>query len=201
MSETTPSDAPSSEPPTPPTPPTPPPPATSSQRRGNGRRIAAYAIGAVVLAIVAVALVFPGRSWQTLPFEPADAARPGAAGEVVVLQGVHTVRHSRAPLPTDAARQPDGKPTLVWFSGTWCTTCASMEPYAQQTMERYQSRIALVEKSVDHDQPAVARYGVRGTPTFLLIDATDKELARFTYAANATDFAQQIEAALKKGGV
>ncbi|RLT44121.1 MAG: hypothetical protein DWI58_01525 [Chloroflexi bacterium] len=187
-------------PPTPPGAPVQPPEHTVSNRLRTWVR-ALVAAGVVAAIILAVTLFIPGRAWQTLPPEPLDAAAPGAPGQVVLLKGVHTVHHSKSSLPSEAARQADGKPTLVWFSGTWCTTCASMDAYAQPTMEQYQPRIALVEKSVDHDRAAVTRYGVRGTPTFVLIDPAGKELARFTAAANAADFARLIEAALTKGGV
>ena len=180
-------------------------PAEPSGSLAAGRRrtwvrviVATTAVAAIILAVT---LFIPGRAWQTLPSEPFDAAAPGTSGEVVLLKGVHTVRHSKSPLPSETARQADGKPTLVWFSGTWCTTCASMDAYAQPTMEQYQPRIALVEKSVDHDRAAVTRYGVRGTPPVVLIHPNGKELARFTAAANAADFARLIEAALTKGGV
>ena len=41
------------------------------------------------------------------------------SGDIRVFSGsAHTVYHSTKPLPTSSAPQAEGKPTLVWFSGT-----------------------------------------------------------------------------------
>jgi len=126
-------------------------------------------------------------------------ARENAGGDVRVLTGAHhTVYHSTAPLPSTSALRADGKPTLVWFSGTWCEFCERMEPFAHETARTFTDRLAFVEKSVDDDWAAAARFGVRGTPTFVLIDAEGKEIARFGFQATASAFAQTIAAALAR---
>ncbi len=131
----------------------------------------------------------------------AALAREASGGEVQVYTGgVHTVYHSPAPLPSSDAPRGDGKPTLVWFSGTWCTFCERMEPFAIETAESFSERMVFVEKSVDHDRSAASRYGVRGTPTFVLIDAGGNEVARFHFQGSAQDFAAAIEAALGQAG-
>ena len=112
----------------------------------------------------------------------------------------HTVYHSTQPLPSVGAPRDDGKPTLVWFSGTWCSFCERMEPWALETAGQFSDRMAFVEKSVDHDRSAASRYGIRGTPTFVLIDDPGNEVVRFHYQGNAGDFQQAIEAALAQAG-
>ena len=86
--------------------------------------------------------------------------------------------------------------SLVWFSGTWCHICERMAPFAHQTASGYTDRLVFVEKSVDHDRPASGRYGVRGTPTFIMLDAAGTEVTRFHGAGDAASFAAAIEQAL-----
>jgi len=67
-----------------------------------------------------------------------------------------------------------------------------------ETARTFGDRFVFVEKSVDDGRSAAARYGVRGTPTFVLIDADGKEIGRFGFRATAAAFAQTIEAALAR---
>lgn len=123
-------------------------------------------------------------------------AEHNAGTSIEVYRGVHAVLHSPDPLPTEANPSQDSRPTLVWFSGTWCHFCANMEGFAHTAAGRFSGEMRFVEKSVDHDGAAARRYGVRGTPTFVLIDDSGQELARFSYQPDAERFTQQIEAAL-----
>jgi thiol-disulfide isomerase/thioredoxin len=75
---------------------------------------------------------------------------------------------------------------LIWFSGIWCEFCEQMEPWAHATAAEFADRVVFVEKSVDHDRAAAARYGVRGTPTFILIDASGRHLSQFSFQSSAT---------------
>ena len=72
-----------------------------------------------------------------------------------------------------------------------------MEPYTDQTIAQFDGRMAFAEKSVDHDRPAASRFGIRGTPTFVLIDAQGRELQRFFYQPDGALLGQAIDAALK----
>lgn len=147
---------------------------------------------AATATATAVATVAPTAS---------SASATPAQGDVQVLRGgAHTVYHSIAPLPTSESPRGDGRPMLVWFSGTWCTTCASMESYANPTIEKFASRMAFAEKSVDHDRAATQRFAVRGTPTFVLIDARGQEIGRFLYQPNAAQMEKTLDTALKAKG-
>ncbi len=158
--------------------------------------------GAVVVVVFAVLFVRAGGGGSEVNAEQAALAAQNADGsEVVVLSGGrHTVYHSNAPLPTVGSPRADGKPTLVWFSGTWCEFCEHMEPYAHGTASQFGAEMIFVEKSVDDDRSAAARYGVRGTPTFVLIDETGQEVARFGFQSTRVAFAGAITAALSQLG-
>ncbi len=128
-----------------------------------------------------------------------ETAASNAGGGVVRYSGAHhTVYHSSAPLPDARTPAPDARPTLIWFSGTWCEYCEQMEPFAHSTAAALRERVRFVEKSVDHDRSAAARYAVRGTPTFVLIDGGGREIARFFFQPTPQAFTQAIDAALKR---
>jgi thioredoxin-related protein len=71
-----------------------------------------------------------------------------------------------------------------------------MEPFAHETAAQFGDQVVFIEKSVDHDRGAASRYGVRGTPTFVLIDAEGDEISRFFYQNNQNAFAGAIADAL-----
>lgn len=156
--------------------------------------------GAAAAGVLAIFLVrVGGGGSEANPAQVALAAENAAGSDVKVLTGSrHTVYHSTAPLPTTSAPRADGQPTLVWFSGTWCEFCEHMEPYAHATASQFGDEMVFVEKSVDDDRNAAARYGIRGTPTFVLIDATGKEVARFGFQSTDTAFAAAITSALAR---
>lgn len=164
------------------------------------------ALGAVagVVAVVGALLLLNRPAPTAVPEMAVARSQPSGstiaeavpAGVQVLTGGIHTVYHSSAPLPTADAPRQDGRPTLVWFSGTWCDICHRMEPYANTTFKQFEGRLAFVEKSVDHDRAAANRYGVRGTPTFVLLDAQGRDVARFFYQPDADRLAQAVDRAL-----
>jgi thiol-disulfide isomerase/thioredoxin len=154
--------------------------------RASWARLAAAL--AVFAAVGVFALLLSGSAE-----EPGESGRPSVR---VLRGGVQTVYHSTAPLPTAASPQPDSLGTLIWFSATWCTTCASMDSFAQDVLDSFNTRLVIVEKSIDHDKDSANRYAIRATPTFLLIDASGREVARFNYVGSADALRQKIEQAV-----
>jgi thiol-disulfide isomerase/thioredoxin len=167
----------------------------TNREQGRSRR---RSMGAPVMFGI-VALIAAGAAAFYLFGTPGESDSPGevaADGTRVIEGSVHTVRHSEAPLPTADEPRADGLPTLVWFSGTWCHFCQAMSPFAHDTADEFASQVAFVEKSVDHDRSAANGYGVRGTPTFVLIDAYGEEIVRFGFQQTADAFRQVISDAL-----
>ncbi|MEP7215365.1 MAG: thioredoxin fold domain-containing protein [Anaerolineaceae bacterium] len=152
--------------------------------------------------------VLAGGAWMVVAAErqtkedPAVAAlaRSNAGGDIQVFTGAkHTVYQSVSPLPSAAAPRQDGKPTLVWFTTSNCSDCGRMDSFAHQAAAEFAKRMAFVEKAVDRDVSA-ARYGVSGTPTFVLIDARGEEIARFGFQSSREQFTTMIEQSLEKAG-
>jgi len=158
---------------------------------------------AALLAVAGLAYVaVTGAGSSTVNPQLEALARETSGGEVRVLRGsAHTVYHSDATLPTSNEPRADGLPTLVWFSGTWCHFCERMDPFAWETASGFADQLIFLEKSVDHDRGAASRFGVRGSPTFVMLDARGREIARFFYQADPTSFASTIESALARVGV
>ena len=73
-----------------------------------------------------------------------------------------------------------------------------MESFALQTASGFSERMAFVEKSVDHDRGAAGRFAVRGTPTFVMIDESGDEVARFFFQLDSNSLTEAIEAALAR---
>ena len=158
-------------------------------------------IGGAAAAIAIGAFVILNASSTEANPKTTALAEDVSGGAVEVHTGSrHTVYHSTDPLPTSSQPRLDGKPTLVWFSGTWCEFCEAMEPFAFATASTFTDRLVFAEKSVDHDRSAASRYGVRGTPTFVLIDETGSLVSTFSFQRTADSFAAAIEQGLQTGG-
>lgn len=179
------------------------------QRRTAGAggrwRRAVWGIGGALLlglsaifVLGALAQAGSGNARSSALDAPARSLAESNAGTSIEVHrgSAHTVFHSTARLPSADEPSPDRRPTLVWFSGTGCHYCEQMGPFAHETAAAFAEQMRFVEKSVDHDRSAAAQYGVRGTPTFVLIDRSGRELTRFYFQANAAGFAEAIESAL-----
>jgi len=158
------------------------------------------AAGLAIVALLGAAFLAGGEPIAADPVTE-SLARSNAGTDVTVYRGrAHTVYHSTADLPSDEAPRADGQPTLVWFSATWCTVCERMDPFAHEVASAVTGDVTFVEKSVDHDRSAASRYGVRGTPTFILIDARGREITRFHAQLDPTSFAAAIESVIAQAG-
>lgn len=160
------------------------------------------AVAAVVALLLGVYVVGGSPGSADSPADTAAAqeiAEANAGGAVVKYTGPnHTVYHSTDPLPSANAPAADGRPTLVWFSGVSCHVCEEMEPFAHQAAAQLRDQVRFVEKEVSRDRSASSKYAVRGTPTFVLIDSTGREISRFFYQPSAEQFTKAIQNALQR---
>ena len=65
-----------------------------------------------------------------------------------------------------------GQPTLVWFHADWCHVCQQVKPDVVNLGQEFEGKVKFVRLNVDDpaSRSAVQRYGVRATPTFVLLD-------------------------------
>jgi thiol-disulfide isomerase/thioredoxin len=180
---------------------------TSEAAQGpSWKFIGGIAGGVVAVAVIAVLALGGGGGGGGSSITSAETAIQfatavdNAGGSTISVHegNAHTVLHADAPLPTVSSPRADGRPTLVWFSGTWCHFCERMEPFAHETAAQFSDEVVFMEKSIDHDRGAASRYGVRGTPTFVLIDAQGEEMGRFFYQDNQNSFGSAIAQVLSQ---
>lgn len=172
------------------------PRARRHQRRRYGSLKQWLAWTAVIGVVGALGVLFVQSATQSseVSAELEAIAIENARGPIEVYTGSqHTVYHATEPLPTQASPRGDGKPVLVWFSGTWCSFCKQMEPFAHQNANEYTGQFAFMEKSVDHDRDAAARFGVRGTPTFVFMTKTGEQVDRFSSIRDAESFRAKLD--------
>lgn len=85
-----------------------------------------------------------------------------------------------APLPVIVAAVPKG-PAVVEIVSERCPACARMEPVVAQARRRCAGRHLRIERSAAETPEGAAlvrRHGIRGVPTFLLLDETGAEVGR-----------------------
>ena len=168
----------------------------------NWKQYATYSVIAIAVIGIGYYLVSVANSSTAEDPEVTALASANAGGAPIeVFTGSnHTVYHSPLPLPSEQQPEPQGLPTLVWFSAVTCEFCEQMDPFAHDVASQFQGRMHFVEKSIRQDRTSTGRYGVRGTPTFVLLDAQGRELDRFNFLRDSTSFASRIESGLQLGG-
>lgn len=82
----------------------------------------------------------------------------------------------------DDADLKDGIPTVVDFYATWCGPCKQIEPVFNELKQKYGDRLNFLRVDVDQQPEIASEYNVSAMPTFVFIDADDKEIDRIVGA-------------------
>lgn len=131
-----------------------------------------------------------------LIFVAGMAATAMAEAPAISVQGLDGQSHS-----LDALRE--GRPTVLIFWATWCGHCRAEIPRIKEAWNRFgksgvkvlaidpgiRDSLAKVQRYVkkydldypvffDSHQQSRTAFGLRGTPTIILLDATGKEVSR-----------------------
>ncbi len=86
---------------------------------------------------------------------------------------------------TSAADTP-GEPVLLDFQATWCGPCRTMRPEVDKLVRKgYPVRAIDIDQSPD----LAERYGVKAVPTFIVVDARGRALAKTSGAMGAVQLA------------
>ena len=101
----------------------------------------------------------------------------GAVLTLMLLAGCTGGKGETGGMHFDTARDYEaalksGKPTLVEFSATWCTICMRMQPVVERMEAKYGNRVNFVILNFDREKALVEKFGIRGTPTFILLNSS-----------------------------
>ncbi len=91
-----------------------------------------------------------------------------------------------------------GKPTIVEFSATWCTICVRMAPVVEKMEAKYGDRVNFVILNFDKEKALVNKYGIRGTPTFVLLNSKGEIVGGAVGYIPEDKFEEMIQELLEK---
>ena len=109
-----------------------------------------------------------------------------------------------------ALAESEGKPLIVTFVASWCGYCQKMDRTTWTEPQVIAKLAGLVAVRVDVDETAprngyagadlASRYGIRGTPALMLIDAAGRALARADGYRDGPQTLTWLETALQRHG-
>ena len=98
-----------------------------------------------------------------------------------------------------ALARADGKQIVIDFFATWCGPCKMMEQDTftdEEVQKRVEDFVAL-KIDVDQQQDMARRYGVRGLPTTMVIDAEGQPVATAVGYLDPDRFLKLLDRAAK----
>jgi thiol:disulfide interchange protein len=148
-----------------------------SRRSGQGGLM--VLIIAAILALVVVAFV---------------RSRSGGGGAHTALVGFDNAIAIDAAM---AKAKQEGKPTLLFFTASWCPPCKQMKSdVLPQDAIASTIRDNFVGVYVDIDERGAdaSAYGITGVPTFIVFNKDGQEVARQSGGMSASEFKQLLAA-------
>jgi peroxiredoxin len=102
----------------------------------------------------------------------AAQSRPNIEAVVVGSTAPDATLRTLEGTPVSLQRAIDGRPALIEFWATWCSTCTELEPTIRAVATKYRDRVAIIGVAVESNQtPArvkafVAKHRLTGTHFF-----------------------------------
>jgi thiol-disulfide isomerase/thioredoxin len=160
---------------------------------------------APLLVVLGVLGLLPGlagcsgsRRATPAPPAPTASAAPSRAPARATGGGI-AFEGKDVPLEQVLARsRATGRPAMLYFATTWCGYCRKLESETLPSPEvgRHMAGYYNVEYGADAGvgKTLAARYGVRGFPTLVRIDAAGERLAIYEGFDLPADFVRRIPA-------
>lgn len=153
-----------------------PVPSRAGYRAGVDPVTALVVLGAIVLVAVTIGIVLRRRDGRVRATPAAEAATPASLDLPESAFGAHA--------------------TLVQFSTEYCTRC----PATRRVLggiARERDGVAHVDVDLTHRPDLTRRFGVRQTPTTLIVDASGAVRARIGGAPRPHDVARELDRLLE----
>lgn len=83
-------------------------------------------------------------------------------------------------------------PVVVMFFASWCSDCAMMRPFVEETQKEWRSKILFYEVDIDRCKMLTEKYHVSEYPTFLFFDRGNF-LGQITGPMQIQTFQRQIQ--------
>ena len=61
------------------------------------------------------------------------------------------------------------KPSLVYFTATWCGPCRVISPLVDRLADEFKGRVNVVKADIEDAADVAKKYNIRGVPTFVFI--------------------------------
>lgn len=86
-----------------------------------------------------------------------------------------------------------GKPVVVKFYATWCGPCKRLKPVFEELSNKAAySDVIFLAVDVDKHEGLTSKYGIRGMPTTVFLDASGKEIKRIAGGENFMKEASKV---------
>lgn len=143
----------------------------NKQHKGKNKRLGGFLVIGIGVVLVGLLVSGMARFWGQDNHQQAAAAAPvsSAANPEIRYLGPPTDPDGLALAEAGQA----GQPTLIWFHADWCHVCQQVKPEVVNLGQEFEGKVKFVRLNVDDraSRAALQRYGVRATPTFVLLDA------------------------------
>ncbi|MBY0345591.1 MAG: thioredoxin family protein [Neisseriaceae bacterium] len=81
---------------------------------------------------------------------------------------------------------------LAKFHAAWCGPCRSMRSLDEKIAQKFGSKLAFVQVDVDQARELQEKYGIQGTPTYLMFFRGNEE-KRFVGAMDYNEFEGRVK--------